>query len=69
MEIGQCDAAIDRVPPVGELVVRVKPGVKVLFAVFKLDGETEGEAVVSRAREGSNGNSRGLTINATREHS
>lgn len=69
MEIGQCDAAIHRVSPVRELVVRVEPGVKVLFAVFKLDGETEGEAMVSRAREGSNGNTRRLTINVTGEHS
>lgn len=43
VEVGQRDTAVHRVSPVGELVVRVEPGVKVLFAVFELDQETEKE--------------------------
>lgn len=43
VEIGQSDAAVHRVSPVGELIVRVESGVKVLFAVFELDQETERE--------------------------
>lgn len=43
VEIGQSDAAVHRVSPVGELVIRVEPGVKVLFTVLELGQETEKE--------------------------
>jgi hypothetical protein len=43
VEIGQCDAAIHRVSPVGKFIICIKPGVEVLLAVFKLDEETEEE--------------------------
>lgn len=41
MEVRQRDTAVHGVPPVGELVVRVEPRVKVLFAVFELRKESE----------------------------
>lgn len=37
MEVRQGDTAVHRVPPVAKFIVRVKPRVKILFAVFKLD--------------------------------
>lgn len=41
VEIRQRDAAIHRISPVGELIIRIKSGVEVLFAIFKLHKETE----------------------------
>lgn len=37
VEVRQGDTAVHRVPPVAKFIVRVKPRVKVLFTVFKLD--------------------------------
>lgn len=37
MEVRQGDTAVHGVPPVRKFIVGIKPRIKVLFAVFKLD--------------------------------
>ena len=48
MEIRQRDTAVHRVPPVGKLVVRIKPRIEVLFTVFKLNQGRESEPAISQ---------------------
>lgn len=46
VKVGQADTAIDWIPPVGKFIICIKPGVKILFAVFKLQRkENKGEII------------------------